>query len=98
MPGIIEIWRSYEPELDIPWKFTVGAAPELDNGEAAGPIVKSIELRETGSVAGKRLDEPTFVINFEDSTTQRFVPARCVVDIAYESAKPEPVKTPELEG
>lgn len=98
MHGIIEIWRSREEGLDIPVKFTVGQEAQMAHGETDGPVVKSIEFRETGAIAGKRTNEPVFVIHFEDTTIQRFVPARCVVDIAYESSKPqEGVKTPELE-
>lgn len=96
MPGIIEIWR--ESTLVIPVKFTIGQQPMANSGTFEdGPFVKNIELRETGSLAGKRINEAVFVIHFEESTVQRFIPARCVVDIAYESAKPKELKTPELE-
>lgn len=98
MPGIIEIWRE-SFGLNVPSKFTVGEPPAVDDDATnPGPPVKSIEFRETGALAGKRLEEPVFVVHFEETTVQRFIPARCVVDIAYESAKPqEEVKTPELE-
>lgn len=96
MSGIIEIWR--ESGLNVPLRFTVGEQPAVDNDVVDnGSPVKSIEFRETGAFAGKRMAEPVFVIHFEESTVQRFIPARCVVDIAYESAKPEELKAPELE-
>lgn len=97
MSGIIEIWRAKEDGLNIPVKFTVGQQPSTEDDEAAGPVIKTIEFRETGAIAGKRTNEPVFVVHFEESTVQRFIPARCVVDIAYESAKSQELKTPELE-
>lgn len=102
MAKIIEIWR--ETVLDIPVRFTVGnqpmmaaAAGPVDEDEQA-PIVKAIELRESGAVAGKRLDGPVFAITFEDSFVQRFIPAHWVVDVAYETKEADAPVTPALEA
>ena len=98
MSGIIEIWRKSHG-LNVPVKFTVEQQPMLNVGDTVtdSPAVSKIEYRETGSMAGKRMDCPLFCISFDDSSVQRFVKADDVVDIAYEVAKPQDTKTPELE-
>lgn len=99
MAKIIEIWR--ETVLDVPVRFTVGNPPMMAAGpvdEVEDPIVKAIELRESGAVAGKRLDGPVFAITFEDSFVQRFIPAHWVIDIAYETKEADTPVTPALEA
>ena len=98
MSGIIEIWRkSYG--LHVPVKFTVGQQPVMGDGTTVedSPAVSKIEYRENGSLAGKRFGELVFCVSFDESSVQRFIKATDVVDIAYEVAKPQEVKTPELE-
>lgn len=99
MAGIIEIWRR-EGATGMPVRFTVGNPPFLADGEvmADGPIVRRIDFRETGAMAGKRLDQPVFVIDFEESHIQRFIPSEEVIDIAYETKKADELKAPALEA
>jgi len=99
MSGIIEIRRQV-PHEALPVRFVVGLRPFTSDGEvlASAPIVRDIDYRETGSMAGKRLIGPVFCVSFEESFIQRFIPANTVVDIAYESKKADGVKTPELES
>lgn len=98
MSGIIEIWRR-EGAAAMPVRFTVSNPPFLLDGETTdGPIVRKIEFRETGAMAGKRLNQPVFVIDFEESNVQRFIPAQEVIDIAYETKKADEPKTPALEA
>ena len=89
MSGIIEIWRS-DLGLGLPTRFTVGTitSPEGSSGPE-DPIVKHIDYRESGAMAGKRFNQPVFCVTFHDSSVQRFVPADQVVDIAYETRKAE---------
>jgi len=97
MSGIIEIWRKSYNELPV--RFTVDQQPGFEDGEVDtnSPIVSKIDYRETGSFAGKRMTTPMFCISFVESSVQRFVKADDVVDIAYELAKPQEIKTPDLE-
>lgn len=98
MAGIIEIWRR-EAVQGLPVRFTVGNPPVLADENAASTdlIVKHIDFRESGSMAGKRLDKPVFCITFEESFVQRFIPADEVVDIAYETKQAAPAAAPPLE-
>lgn len=98
MAGIIEIWRK-SFVTGLPVRFTVDQQPGFENGDAdnESPAVSKIDFFETGSIAGKRLNEPLFRISFVESSVQRFVKASDVTDIAYEMAKPQEVKTPDLE-
>ncbi|TET61134.1 MAG: hypothetical protein E3J47_05870 [Candidatus Stahlbacteria bacterium] len=98
MAGIIEIWRKGY-NLSLPVKFTVDQQPTLEDGTVVedSPAVSKIDYRETGSLAGKRMTEPVFCISFDESPVQRFIKVADVVDIAYELAKPQEIKTPDLE-
>ena len=98
MSGIIEIWRR-EAVQGLPVRFTVGNAPMLANDVPADTdlIVRHIDFRETGAMAGKRLDGPIFCITFESSVVQRFIPAGEVIDIAYETKQVPPTTVPQLE-
>ncbi len=98
MSGIIEIWRQ-NYGLNLPVKFTVDQQPVMEDGSvvADSPVITKIDYRETGSLAGKRMNEPLFFISFDESPVQRFVKAADVIDIAYELTKPQEAKTPELE-
>jgi len=98
MAGIIEIWRKNHG-LNLPIKFTVEQQPVMENGSILvdSPAVSRIDFFETGSLAGKRANEPLFRISFDETLVQRFIKARDVIDIAYESDKPQGTKTPELE-
>jgi len=98
MAGIIEIWRkSYG--LNLPVKFTVDQQPAMADGSvvADSPVITKIDYRETGSLAGKRMNEALFFVSFDESPVQRFIKAVDVIDIAYETSKPQEIKTPELE-
>jgi len=99
MAGIIEIWRKV-PHDALPVRFMVGERPYTADGEevVSAPIVRDIDYRETGAIAGKRLVGPVFCIMFEDTFVQRFIPADSVVDIAYETKKADIAKAPALEG
>ena len=98
MAGIIEIWRK-SFITGLPVRFTVDQQPAFENGDVDNdsPVVTKIDYRETGSMAGKRMLEPMFCINFAESSVQRFIKASDVTDIAYEVAKSQEIKTPELE-
>ena len=98
MAGIIEIWRR-EAVQGLPVRFTVGNPLMLADGQPADTdlIVKHIDFRETGAMAGKRLNKPVFCITFEESFVQRFVPADEVIDIAYETKQAAPATVPALE-
>lgn len=98
MSGIIEIWRKNH-NLGLPVRFTIDQQPAFENGDVDNdsPVITKIDYRETGSLAGKRMIEPMFCISFDESTVQRFIKANDVMDIAYEAAKPQEAKTPELE-
>ena len=98
MSGIIEIWRKSH-DLGVPVKFTVEQQPAMEDGSviADSPAVSKISYRESGSLAGKRLDGAVFCVSFDESPVQRFIKASDVIDIAYEVAKPQEPKTPELE-
>lgn len=100
MAGIIEIWRDNCGIDILPVRFTVGSPPMMaDNSPVEGaPIVSDIDFRETGSMAGKRLEGQVFCISFEDSFVQRFIPADQVRDIAYETKKADKGKAPKLES
>jgi hypothetical protein len=99
MAGIIEIWRR-EHAATMPVRFTVGNPPMLADGNPAegAPVIEKIDFRETGAMAGKRLDQPVYCIDFEDSFVQRFIPADEVIDIAYETKKADEIKTPAMEA
>jgi len=98
MSGIIEIWRRSGGDA-LPVRYTVGSPPALGNTEVAdGPVVKHIDFRESGAMAGKRLTGPVFCITFEESFVQRFIPEREVLDIAYETKKADVIKAPALEA
>lgn len=98
MAGIIEIWRRV-PHQDLPVRFVVGERPFTSDGQQidSAPIVRHIDYRETGAIAGKRMPDPVFCIMFEDSFVQRFIPAESVVDIAYETKSVDKSTTPALE-
>ena len=98
MSGIIELWRK-NYDLNLPVTFTVGQQPAMEDGSvmADSPTVSKIEYRETGSLSGKRMNEPLFVISFDESLVQRFVKANDAIDIAYETTKNQDVKVPDLE-
>ena len=97
MSGIVEIWRRMGA-TNLPVRFTVGNPAALADGTVTdGPVVKHIDFRETGAMAGKRLNAPVYCITFEESFVQRFIPATEVVDIAYETKQAEAITTPPLE-
>ena len=98
MAGIIEIWRKNHG-LNLPVRFTVDQQPALESGEVItdSPVVTKIDCFETGSISGKRLNEPVFRICFDEAAVQRFVKASDVVEVAYEVAKPQEAKIPDLE-
>jgi len=98
MSGIIEIWRKAGAAM-MPVRFTVGNPPVLADGQviANGPVINKIDYRETGAIAGKRLNQPVFVIEFEQSFVQRFIPAEEVIDVAYETKKADAITVPALE-
>jgi len=98
MARIIEIWRK-PAAAGLPVRYTVGNNPVLASGDSVDDvIVSAIDYRETGALAGKRLNAPVFVIDFEDSFIQRFIPVGEIIDIAYETKEAEKVKTPALEA
>ncbi len=96
MSGIVEIWRRSDAAA-MPVRFTVGDRPQLADGETIeGPVVSKITFRESGSFAGVRLNKGAFVIEFEDSFVQRFIPEKEVIDMAYETKQANVAKTPAL--
>jgi hypothetical protein len=100
MAGIIEIWRNDGGIAGLPVRFTVGNPPMMADGTPVegAPIISDIDFRETGSMAGKRLEGQVFCVSFEDSFVQRFIPSTYVVDIAYETKKADKSgKAPKLE-
>jgi len=97
MSGIIEVWRKNRA-AGLPVRYVVGNPPMLANSETPdSPVVKHIDYRETGSMAGKRLSAPVFCITFEESHVQRFIPEAEVVDVAYETKRADVITTPPLE-
>ena len=86
MSGIIELWRK-DRGLPLPVRFVVGNQPELANGTLVEsiPPVSKIELRETGSIAGKRITQPVFCISFEESFVERYIPLDEMIEVAYET-------------
>jgi len=98
MSGIIEIWRKNRGD-SLPVRYTIGSPAALPNSEIpAGPIVAHIDYRESGAMAGKRLAGPVFCITFEDSFVQRFIPAKEVIDVGYETQKADVTKAPAMEA
>ncbi|MGD9160891.1 MAG: hypothetical protein PVG39_20910 [Desulfobacteraceae bacterium] len=73
---IVEIWQKNVID-GLPQQFTVGEA--IENG----PVVKEIDYRESGAMAGKRYPAATFVVTFEGTPVERHIPALDVCDIAY---------------
>lgn len=85
---IIEIWRRTHG-APVPAVFTVGSAPKLlVNGEQVPMndgdlVVLDISLRELGSIGASRLNQPVFVVSFQEGQAQRCIPSSDVYDIAY---------------
>jgi len=96
---IIQIWRNNGGNVGLPVVFTVGEVPIMSHGAPGDdmPVVKKIDFRESGAVAGKRLDEPVFCITFEGALVERYIPASTLLEIAYEPKKADEIATPQLE-
>lgn len=94
MSGIVELWRK-DGGLNLPVRFVVGNQPWLPDGTQIDdmPPVASIELRETGSIAGKRIGVPVFCISFEESFVERYVLVNDMVEVAYETKAKEKAKS-----
>ena len=76
----------------IPNTFTLGEVPVLPGQDPAnaGAAVEKIVSQRAGQLS--TFPEACFIIHFVNSNTRRLIPAKAVVDLAYENDKEEKKK------
>ena len=84
---------------EIPVKYIIGAVPQLINGEDVpdGSAVAKIKFREHGTAFGQRVQGGVFVVSFDGSTIENYIPVHAVTNVLYETKKADEVQTPPLE-
>ena len=99
MSGIIALYTDSKGLEDVPSKFMVGRVPQDLNGNDIedGPVVRGILFREQGSAFGKRVPGGVFVVLYEESTIESYIPTHAAINVIYETKAADEVKTPELE-
>jgi len=82
----------------VPEAFIVGNPPIKNDEEIEGPIVSKIKYWAMSTVYDKVYRGPVYVVEFENSTVKRVIPADFgVIDIAVETAtKPKEAELPNL--
>ena len=100
MSGIIVLFSDNGGlDNEVPVKYIIGQVPQLINGENVpeGMPVKKILFREHGTAFGQRVQGGVFVISFNGSTIESYIPVHAATNALYETKKADEVQTPPLE-
>ncbi len=85
---IISISRILGSE-GIPDTFTVGSNPWAGKQQIEGPSVSKIKYFATSTVYDRIHRNSIYIVEFENSTVKRIIPAKYVLDVAVETEKKE---------
>ena len=72
--------------VGIPDTFVLGQTPIENDDIKEGPVVSKIKYFGMSTVYDKIHRGPVYIVEFEDSTVKRIIPANQVVDVAVETA------------